>query len=356
MYTTKSGGEGQRRGKRRSSRRKSYDNGLDSVREPRGGQHTYPPIRPTDMPADIILPRLRGVTGCRRQWSALCPGHHDTRPSLSITEAEDGRLLVYCHAGYDTSDILDAIDLDESYLFPSPYAVAHRQRSGAPYRSSRPGPQEGHCEPAPDYALFAASSETARQGSRRHVRRLASRLGLPPDSLQAIGIGWLSGKCAFPEFDDCRRPVGMVLRDAHGQRRAIRGSLRGLTIPRYRLRPEGPIYVAEGATDTAALYSVGVHAIGRPMARVSGAVRLWLTRYLEHHGGGCDIIVVGDRDKPRNGVAVGARGAKELALYLSHELSRHITWALPQREYKDVREQICAGQWRRHLVEKEVRA
>src|SRR5262245_28022373 len=58
----------------------------------------YPLIRPKDYPADIVLGRLRGVTGSRPQWSARCPAHADSRPSLSVTELNDGTLLIHCFA------------------------------------------------------------------------------------------------------------------------------------------------------------------------------------------------------------------------------------------------------------------
>lgn len=42
-------------------------------------------------------------------WVARCPAHDDRRPSLSINEGEDGRVLVRCHAGCDQSAVIDAL-------------------------------------------------------------------------------------------------------------------------------------------------------------------------------------------------------------------------------------------------------
>lgn len=42
--------------------------------------------------------------------SCFCPAHQNTRtPALSVTDSDDGRLLVYCHAGCDGRAILDAL-------------------------------------------------------------------------------------------------------------------------------------------------------------------------------------------------------------------------------------------------------
>ena len=32
-------------------------------------------------------------------WMARCPAHDDRAPSLSIRDADDGKVLVHCHAG-----------------------------------------------------------------------------------------------------------------------------------------------------------------------------------------------------------------------------------------------------------------
>lgn len=52
------------------------------------------------------------------RWKACCPAHKDTNPSLSIREAEDGKVLLHCWAGCSTRDILAAIGLELRDLFP----------------------------------------------------------------------------------------------------------------------------------------------------------------------------------------------------------------------------------------------
>jgi hypothetical protein len=51
-------------------------------------------------------------------WAACCPAHQDKRPSLSITEAANGNVLVKCHAGCRTEDVLVKLDLPMAVLFP----------------------------------------------------------------------------------------------------------------------------------------------------------------------------------------------------------------------------------------------
>ncbi len=50
-------------------------------------------------------------------WAACCPAHEDKRPSLAITKAPNGNVLLKCHAGCSTEDVLAALDLTMSVLF-----------------------------------------------------------------------------------------------------------------------------------------------------------------------------------------------------------------------------------------------
>jgi putative DNA primase/helicase len=42
-------------------------------------------------------------------WMAPCPAHDDRTPSLSIRDADDGKLLVRCHAGCDQARVIAAL-------------------------------------------------------------------------------------------------------------------------------------------------------------------------------------------------------------------------------------------------------
>ena len=42
-------------------------------------------------------------------WTARCPAHNDTHPSLSVSESSDGRVLIYCFAGCSQERVIDAL-------------------------------------------------------------------------------------------------------------------------------------------------------------------------------------------------------------------------------------------------------
>ena len=71
-----------------------------------------------DTPLEKILSKLEHEDKGDGQYQAHCPAHRDEKPSLSIKETEPGgKVLLYCHAGCDYFDILQAMDLSESELY-----------------------------------------------------------------------------------------------------------------------------------------------------------------------------------------------------------------------------------------------
>lgn len=71
------------------------------------------------MSAETLLARLEGVrqTGPGR-WTARCPAHEDRSPSLSIRETDEGIILLNDFAGCCAADIVAALGLMLSDLFP----------------------------------------------------------------------------------------------------------------------------------------------------------------------------------------------------------------------------------------------
>src|SRR5689334_10881525 len=66
-------------------------------------------------PTDRVLPLLRGLKEtAKREWVACCPAHDDKRPSMTVRETDDGRLLMHCFADCATADILAALGLQFS--------------------------------------------------------------------------------------------------------------------------------------------------------------------------------------------------------------------------------------------------
>lgn len=138
--------------------------------------------------AEKLLSRLNGVkqTG-RDRWIARCPSHADKSPSLSIREADDGRLLLRCWAGCETAAVLAAAGLRLADLFPRPIP------------GSAPIPARGRWDRADVWtclqteALIAAvaASDAARglPMSREDADRVALAAERLAEAMTVFGIG-----------------------------------------------------------------------------------------------------------------------------------------------------------------------
>jgi CHC2 zinc finger len=71
------------------------------------------------MSIDTLLSRLTKVrrTGAGR-WIACCPAHEDRSPSLSVRDCGDGRILLHCFGGCDVYEVVSAVGMELSDLFP----------------------------------------------------------------------------------------------------------------------------------------------------------------------------------------------------------------------------------------------
>jgi hypothetical protein len=87
-------------------------------------------------PAEKLLYQLDGVKSIGAgKWQARCPAHDDKTPSLSIKEINDGTLLLKCWAGCNAGEIVGAVGLELSDLFPKREGFDHRC---APKGQTRP--------------------------------------------------------------------------------------------------------------------------------------------------------------------------------------------------------------------------
>jgi hypothetical protein len=90
-------------------------------------------------PVNQLLERLELVkqTG-KDRWLACCPAHEDRSPSLSVSETDEGNVLVHCFAGCETRAVVNAVGLELRDLFPSGTAdrVKCREYPQADYRAT----------------------------------------------------------------------------------------------------------------------------------------------------------------------------------------------------------------------------
>lgn len=105
---------------------------------------------------DVILPRLNKVKGGGGKYRAKCPAreHSSGDSTLSILFNSDGRILIHCHGGCEASDVLEAIGLSLSDLYPDG-AIRDFMASAAPKRRTTKD----------DYVLMIGD-ESRKQGKK----------------------------------------------------------------------------------------------------------------------------------------------------------------------------------------------
>ena len=87
-------------------------------------------------PVELLLSRLESVRANRNgTWLARCPAHDDRSPSLSIATGDDGKVLLHCFAGCGAADVVEAIGLELSSLFPETHDWKGQPRSRVDYKA-----------------------------------------------------------------------------------------------------------------------------------------------------------------------------------------------------------------------------
>lgn len=57
---------------------------------------------------DRFLTKFNGVKKTGANWMAKCPAHDDQKPSLSIKQGREGGIVLFCHGGCETKNVLAA--------------------------------------------------------------------------------------------------------------------------------------------------------------------------------------------------------------------------------------------------------
>ena len=201
-------------------------------------------------PIETVREALEGVRKSGSGWSAKCPAHEDRAPSLSISEGDDGRVLLFCHAGCPFAAIVRAAGLEEGDLFPK--ADENGKRIVA------------------EYAYTDETGAELFRAVRFEPKAFRQR--------RREGDAWtwnLNGRAASSTAPEL-----------------LEGAKAGATV-----------YVVEGEKDVEALRSLGLVATCNPM----GAGK-WRDEYAEPLRG-AHVVVVADKDEPGRKHAAVRSGA-----------------------------------------------
>lgn len=267
-----------------------------------------------------LLARFEGVSSeADGGYSALCPAHQDSRPSLRIWRGADDKVRLTCRAGCDTADVIAAVRLGWGDLFQA-------TGPGTTVPAGRP-----ELVPVAQTAALAAYADRcslalgtfAGEWPERARTYLSDRFGLDLDTAAELGLGvddghqggdfpYLSrGYRAYPRltvpllgFDGTTR--GLQGRDLTGDCPGRWLSLvnpRGLRWAPYGvMRGQGgygTVLVTEGPGDGLTAVAVGYDAVVVRGASLAGSPEL--VAELAEGLRGQLVIICGDNDRAGNG-------------------------------------------------------
>lgn len=183
---------------------------------------------------------------------------------------------------------------------------------------------------------------------------LARELGVTVESLELLGVGWGADReefASFPMRDMRQRVCGIVRRYKDGAKKTMKWSRCGLFHAENYLDFGGPILVAEGGSDVAALMSMNLCGVGRPSN--TGGIPCLISLLFRQDAMKRTVIVLAERDeKPDrrgkrdwcpahcHGCGVcfpGLAGAMETASKLKDALGKNVSFRFPPDGAKDVR-------------------
>jgi putative DNA primase/helicase len=125
------------------------------------------------MTAEMIAKALGGRKA-GSDWMARCPAHDDREPSLSIRVADDGKVLVRCHAGCDQERVISA--LRSRHLWPENGSHAPGRSAPRVTATSQPG----HDSKRTETALTIWKATTPADGTLVETYLASRGLYLPP--------------------------------------------------------------------------------------------------------------------------------------------------------------------------------
>lgn len=196
---------------------------------------------------------LEGVTDSASGFSARCPAHDDAHASLSIAEGRDGKILLNCHAGCTPEQIVSAMGLTMSDLFPPedrslPSAVKVRSERAKDAVEAEYVYYDEDCTP-----ILRKTKVRKKDGSKYFYWQHFN------------GCSWQKGKA-------------------------------GLMTPLYRgetLKDSEYVLIAEGEKDVDTLIRLGYTAVSLP----DGADSRWLDEYGRQLTGR-NVYIFPDNDEP----------------------------------------------------------
>lgn len=246
----------------------------------------------------VLLPKLEGVKNVGGYFIAKCPAHEDHNPSLSIRPGSVQPVVLNCHAGCATEDILAALDLTwKDISLPE---SDQRKSQDDDWTPAGPASDVYDYRDEQGVLLFQVLRIPLAGGGKTFRQRV-------PDLTSKAGWRW--------KLDTPHVKVRRVL---YRLPQLIAALEQGETV-----------WIAEGEKDVHALLDQNVVATCNP-----GGAGKWLDEFTDQFVG-ATIRIIADADRP------GQAHARQVAADLA-EIALSVT-TVESGTHKDVAEHLAAG-------------
>jgi twinkle protein len=282
-------------------------------------------------PIDIVLERLRNVQRHGDYWMASCPTREDYNPSLSITEGEDGRVLLKDFGGDTTEEIVAAMGLTMADLFPRDEGERKRwmddQRGSRPARRAK---EKVYKEPE------IPADATFREGA---IRWFAKR-GIGEETMKHYGV-YTEGHYFFLPKEEqpsiCipyvvdGKPINVKYRSAKVKDHAMVADGKTAFWNLDNLAGQTEIVIVEGEFDAMAIYeATGRECISPPNGNNSVTPEVMESAKTALADETRRVILAGDNDDP------GRKMMDDLANRIGRERCFRVEWPEGCKDANDV--------------------
>lgn len=219
-------------------------------------------------PMARVLSLVRGIKPAGHGWKAQCPAHDDKTPSLSITQGDNGCVLLKCHAGCETRAVVAALGLKESDLFE-------------PTERARTTPRP---KPVKEVRSFASAKEAADAYRATHKKETARWVYRDADGAPVgLVMRW--------DTSDGTKNIRPVWRIGDGWQHSIPSEQRPLyALDRLAADANARVFVAEGEKCADQLAALGLLATTSPSGASSAAKADWSPL------AGREVVILPDAD------------------------------------------------------------
>jgi DNA-binding MarR family transcriptional regulator len=223
---------------------------------------------------DRILTLLEDVKRVGNGWQSKCPAHDDDNPSLSISLTSDSKVLLKCHAGCETEEVVKALGLKMKDLFPN-----RRSKSSSSWkRVHNCTPKKQNTESTKKDVVHKGLYLVNQNHTGAHLTLVeyAKDKGLPVKFLVELGLHdqiHLSQKrIVIPYYDKDNKEIARRYRTRNPNGKKVTFWRKGDNTCLYglwRLDRDNPpdfMVLCEGESDCQTLWHKGFPALGLPGA------------------------------------------------------------------------------------------